>query len=70
MKKNEKYENSQKIECSVADCTHNCIKDSTCRLDKIRVCPCISDEKTASDESTQCSSYHYLGDLNAKESID
>lgn len=30
---------SQKIDCNVTNCTHNCIEDSTCRLNKIQVSP-------------------------------
>ena len=37
-KKNDKA-GSQRIECNVTNCTHNCIEDSTCRLNKIQVSP-------------------------------
>ncbi|MEG0872605.1 MAG: DUF1540 domain-containing protein [Clostridia bacterium] len=57
----------QKIECSVVDCAHNCVKDCTCKLEKISVCPCGESKEAKKDENTLCSSYHYVGNLNVEE---
>ncbi len=57
----------QKIECNVTSCVHNCIDDSTCRLEKIQVAPCdLKGDKTA-DKETLCSQYRYTGNLNVEE---
>ncbi len=56
----------QKIECSVSHCAHNCIEDSTCRLEAIKVCPCGPKIKENYEEDTACSSYDYIGDLNTR----
>lgn len=50
---------SQKIKCDVADCTHNCIKDSTCMLDEIEVCNCSYSKTKDPLKDTACSSYEY-----------
>ena len=57
----------QKILCNVAHCTHNCIEDSTCRLNKILVSPCTTKANESADETTSCASYKYCGDLNIAE---
>ena len=54
----------QKIRCSVASCTHNCVDDCTCMLDKIMVCPCDLDAKGDKDTETCCGSYDSCGDEN------
>ena len=36
---------SDRIKCNVTKCVHNCIEDSTCRLDSIVVCECMKIEK-------------------------
>ncbi|MCX8074252.1 MAG: DUF1540 domain-containing protein [Clostridia bacterium] len=58
---------SQRIECNVTNCTHNCIDDSTCRLDKIQVAPCGPRGSKVAEDETLCSSYLYIGDLNEEE---
>ena len=65
----EKY-NNQKIMCNVTNCLHNCIENSTCRLDKIKVGR--KTESTKNDRNdphmqTTCLSYNYSGDLNKTE---
>lgn len=55
---------TQKIECSVVDCAHNCIDDSTCRLNKIRVCPKSASNLVEDVNGSLCGSYHYIGDQN------
>lgn len=57
----------QKIQCTVSDCAHNCLEDSTCRLEKIQVCPCGHKGNAEKQEDTLCGSYHFAGNLNAKE---
>ena len=49
----------QKIKCDVVDCTHNCIKDSTCMLDEIQVCNCSYDKTKDPLKDTACGSYEY-----------
>lgn len=49
----------QKIKCNVSDCTHNCIKDSTCKLEQIQVCPCSSSITKDALKDTACASYEY-----------
>lgn len=67
MSKNEKYD--QKIKCNVAECLHNCIEDSSCRLEKIQVCPCTSklEEEALPRDKTACASFLNAGDLNVVE---
>ncbi len=67
MSKKEIKKISPKIECNVVDCEHNCIENSTCRLESIRVCNCSGDKYAKHEEGTACSSYNYVGDLNEKE---
>lgn len=55
----EKRVGYQKIKCTVADCTHNCIQDSTCLLDEIAVCNCRHDKTKDPLKDTACSSYQY-----------
>lgn len=67
MSKNKEYD--QKIRCNVGGCIHNCVLDSTCRLEKIQVCPCtskLSDDALPRDK-TACASYENAGDLNYVE---
>lgn len=53
-------EKSNKIKCNVAKCVHNCIDDSTCRLDSIIVCECMNDRKSKiKEDQTSCGSYYY-----------
>lgn len=59
----------QKIQCNVAHCTHNCIDDSTCRLDKILVSSCTTKANESANDTTACASYHYCGDLNVTEIV-
>lgn len=54
-----KNEGHQKIKCTVSDCTHNCIQDSTCRLEEISVCNCNAVKTKDPKKDTACSSYHY-----------
>ena len=49
----------QKIKCHVAECVHNCIKDSTCRLDEISVCNCSYDKTKDPLKDTACGSYEF-----------
>jgi len=49
----------QKIKCNVSDCTHNCIENSTCRLEEIQVCPCSHNATKDALKDTACSSYEY-----------
>ena len=59
-----------KIKCNVAKCVHNCIDDSTCRLDSIIVCECMNDKKSKKrEDQTACGSYNYCGDLNKNERL-
>ena len=58
---------SQKIMCGVTDCLHNCIDDSTCRLDSIKVNISSEGNKAGCKEGTCCISYDYAGDLNEVE---
>ena len=57
----------QKIMCSVTDCIHNCIDDSTCRLESIKVNISSNNRKAGCQEDTCCKSYDYAGDLNEVE---
>lgn len=59
----------QKIECNVSTCAHNCLEDSTCRLDRIMVRPCIGNESRAPEDKTACGSYFYIGEMNVAERI-
>lgn len=57
----------QKIKCGVTDCIHNCIDDSTCRLECITV-NVSSDRDHAKDmDGTCCKSFYSAGDLNQVE---
>ena len=56
----------QKIECNVNECTHNSIEDSTCKLDRIQVCPCLVKGDKTSEDETACAMYSYSGDLNSE----
>lgn len=59
---------SGKIKCNVSKCAHNCIDDSTCRLDSIMVCECMNDKKSSiKEDQTSCGSYYYSGNLNSSE---
>jgi len=57
----------QKITCNVNECAHNCIEDSTCRLEKIHVTPCITKDKKAPEDATACAMFSDIGHLNAEE---
>ena len=57
-----------KIKCNVVKCVHNCIDDSTCRLNTIKVCECMNDKKSSKrEDQTACDSYEYVGNLNKSE---
>jgi len=56
----------QKISCNVNECAHNCIEDSTCRLEKIHVTPRITKDKNAPEDSTACAMFSDIGYLNAE----
>lgn len=57
----------QKIQCTVAECTHNSLEDSTCKLDKIHVAPCGGKKSDNPEDETACAMYSYSADLNAEE---
>lgn len=59
----------QKIECNVSTCAHNCLEDSTCRLDRIMVRPCRGNESRTPEDKTACDSYFYIGEMNVAERI-
>lgn len=62
-----KYEDLR-IKCNVAKCVHNCIDDSTCRLDTIKVQECMNDRGSSKrEDQTACGSYEYIGNLNKSE---
>ena len=50
----------QKIECNVSSCAHNCLEDSTCRLDRIMVKPCYLNQSRTPEGDTACGSYFYI----------
>lgn len=54
----------QKIKCGVTDCIHNCIDDSTCRLECITVNVTPGQTHAGNIEGTCCKSYYVAGDLN------
>lgn len=54
----------QKIECNVSSCAHNCLEDSTCRLDRIMVKPCLGVQDKTPEGQTACGSYFYIGQMN------
>lgn len=70
-RKNEELNNGigQKIKCGVTDCLHNCIEDSTCRLECITVN--VSSDRRHADEvdGTCCKSYDHARDLNKTEIV-
>ncbi len=44
-----------RIKCNVSKCLHNCIDDSTCRLNSIKVCECMNDKKSKNrEDQTAC----------------
>lgn len=57
---------SQKIGCNVNECTHNCIEDATCKLDKIQVTPCGGKGSKTPEDETACGNYLFSGNLNAE----
>lgn len=57
----------QKISCNVNECTHNSIENSTCKLDRIQVTPCIGKHKESDEDETACGMYSYSGNLNSEE---
>ncbi len=58
----------QKIKCNVTKCVHNCIDNSTCRLESIKVCECMNDKNSnKKEDQTACGSYKYAGNLNQSE---
>lgn len=57
----------QKIKCGVTDCMHNCIDDSTCRLECIKVNVMSDRSKASCKDGTACCSYDFGGDLNEAE---
>ncbi len=58
----------ERIRCNVSKCVHNCIDDSTCRLDTIKVCECMNDKKSKrSEDQTACGSYRFIGNMNEAE---
>ena len=46
---------------------HNCINDSTCRLESIKVGIMSDYTKAKSEDGTCCRSYDFGGDLNETE---
>lgn len=60
---------TQKIECTVSSCAHNCLEDSTCRLDRIKVKPTTLENSKNSENQTLCGSYNNIGELNTVERI-
>ena len=67
MDENKNTSGNQKIKCGVTDCIHNCIDDSTCRLDSIKVNVVSDKSKANCKDGTCCKSYDYGGDLNEVE---
>ena len=59
----------QKIECNVSSCAHNCFEDCTCRLDRIKVRPCVGDVTRTSDAESDCDSYFSVGEMNIAERL-
>lgn len=59
----------QKIECNVVSCAHNCLEDCTCRLDRIIVKPCQSDNLKKGEIQCTCASYNFVGEMNVARSI-
>lgn len=49
----------QRIKCTVSECMHNSVQDSSCRLKSINVSPCSSDVNKDPKASTACLSYKY-----------
>lgn len=65
-RKDNEFEEGIRIGCNVSTCAHNCIEDSTCRLDKIKVCRCVPTETGDADIDTACHSYKYVGTENTR----
>lgn len=59
----------QKIECNVSSCAHNCLEDSTCRLDRIMIKPCSLNQSRTPEGETACGSYFYVGEMNVVERL-
>lgn len=57
----------QKIKCNVSNCTHNCLEDSSCRLDEILVTPTILKNGVYKPDVTMCGSFKDIGNLNMEE---
>lgn len=62
-----KNESIQKIKCNVTDCLHNCIDDSSCRLDCIKVGIMSNKTKAKCEDGTCCTSYDFGSNLNESE---
>ncbi len=58
------HSGDQKIKCSVVSCTHNCVDNCTCMLDKIIVCPCSLEAEGDKDTETCCGNYENCGNEN------
>lgn len=56
----------QKIQCTVTECAHNCLEDSTCRLDKILVSHELTQNHEDLKDKITCSMYSYSGNLNVE----
>ncbi|MDD2376945.1 MAG: DUF1540 domain-containing protein [Clostridia bacterium] len=57
----------QKIQCTVTECAHNCLEDSTCRLDKILVSHGLTRSDESSKDDTACGMFLFVGKSNAEE---
>lgn len=49
----------QKIKCSVADCTYNCVPEKACTLNEISVCNCYEEKTKDPLKDTACASYEF-----------
>lgn len=58
--------NFQKIKCTVTECAHNCLEDSTCRLDEILVSHGLTRSDESSKDDTACGMFHFVGKLNTE----
>lgn len=56
----------QKIQCNVTECAHNCLEDSTCRLDRILVTHGVERSDEDSKDETACAMFTFVGNLNAE----